>query len=129
MQVKNLLYGELARLLHFSLMKTAIGIVLIVSVVAMVSCRKVDVRTAAITVPGMKTRACAERIIAALGNEQHIAPDRIDVQLDTRTIRVRYDSIRHSVKNLEYTVAKAGFDANDIPADAAAREALPPECR
>jgi len=34
-----------------------------------------------------------------------------------------------ALKNIEYTIAAAGFDANDTRADAGAAAGLPPECR
>jgi hypothetical protein len=42
---------------------------------------------------------------------------------------VRYDTLRQSLKNLEYAVADAGFDANDIPANETVRSNLPEACR
>ena len=54
-----------------------------------------------------------------------------DIVVDpvTRTVRVRYDSLKLSVKNLEFAIAKVGFAANEIPADPGAVKKLPAECR
>lgn len=97
--------------------------------VASYGCRKVDLRTAAIQVPGMKSEECALIVVNALGREQKIKLDNMSVDLQRRMIEVRYDSLRHSLKNLEYTIAKAGFQANEIPADETAQRALPEGCR
>ncbi|MDA0989439.1 MAG: heavy metal-associated domain-containing protein [Verrucomicrobia bacterium] len=93
------------------------------------SCRRQDVRVAAIYVPGMNSQACAERVMAAVGREQNIARESMELDLTSRTLLIHYDSVRHSLKNLEYSIARAGFAANDIPADETARNALPPDCR
>jgi hypothetical protein len=42
---------------------------------------------------------------------------------------VTYDALKLGIKNIEYVIAGAGFDANDTPAPKEAREALPAECR
>lgn len=93
------------------------------------SCRQKDIRVAVIDVPAMKNAACVEHIVKALGREQGVNPNDVTVSLDDRQVEVRYDSLRHSVKNLEFTIAEAGFAANDVPTTDAARAALPPECR
>ena len=110
-------------------MKTRVIIGLVAVLASAVSCRKQDIRTAAIFVPGMRTEACAQRIVVALGRGQNVNPEAIEIDLATRTVRVQYDSIKHSLKNLEFTVAEAGFDANGVPADEEVRRALPAECR
>jgi len=105
-----------------------VGCLLLVAFVT-TSCRQADVRTALITVPEMKNQACANRIITALANEQGIHPSRVTVRLEDRRVEVAYDSLRHSLKNLEFTIADAGFSANDVPVNLKAQAALPPECR
>jgi copper chaperone CopZ len=105
-----------------------VGCLLLVALVT-TSCRQADVRTALITVPEMKNQACANRIITALANEQGIHPSRVTVRLEDRRVEVAYDSLRHSLKNLEFTIADAGFSANDVPVNLKAQAALPPECR
>jgi copper chaperone CopZ len=110
-------------------MKRGAAIILMVLGAAVVSCRQADIRTAAVDVPGMKGRPCAEIIMRALAQEQGVPPERVTVYLDARRLEIRYDSLRHSVKNLEMTIADAGFDANDVPASEEARRRLPAECR
>ncbi len=93
------------------------------------SCRQQDMRTAVIDVPEMHHQMAANRIVFALANQQMIPPARIKVDLERRRLEIRYDSLRHSLKNLEFTIADVGFTANDVPANAAAREALPADWR
>lgn len=103
--------------------------VLLVSVGALVSCRRQDVRTVVISVPEMKNEACVRIVASALVNAQGVNPSWIVPSLERRELEVRYDSVRHSLKNLEFAVADVGFAANDVPANVAAQQALPPECR
>ena len=100
-------------------------------------------RTVTIQVPAMKNSACADRVIEAIGRELYSGPDQdvsrqrirdmlssgeAVVDLTNRSVTVRYDSLRLSLKNLEFAVAEAGFDANNTPASEEAVKALPPEC-
>ena len=110
-------------------MKHRVFFGLMLVVVGVVSCRQADVRTAAIHVPGMKNEACANLIIKALATQQGVYPTQVVVRLEAQTIEVRFDSLTKSLKNLEYCVADAGFDANDIPGKPEAKNALPPDCR
>ena len=96
---------------------------------AVAGCRQADIRSAAIHVPAMKSQACVDRVQKALMAEQALVESQISIDLKSRTVEVRYDSLRHSLKNLEFTIADAGFDANDIPANPDAQKALPAECR
>ncbi|MFT5240713.1 MAG: copper chaperone CopZ [Candidatus Promineifilaceae bacterium] len=92
-------------------------------------CRKRDIRVAAIQVPGMKSEACSKIVLGALAREQGIKGDVIDINIEQRMLEIKYDSLKLSLKNLEYTISRAGFAANEIPADAKAKAALPEGCR
>lgn len=103
---------------------------LVACIVAVAGCRREDVRTVVIRVPGMKNKACAERITQALQETRYgVRMDSLQTNLESRTLILNYDSMLLSLKNIEFVVAKAGFAANEVPADKAAAEKLPPECR
>lgn len=102
---------------------------LLVVATGLASCRRQDVRTVVISVPEMKNEACVARVRTALETVQIVNPAWIVPDVARREVTVRYDSVRHSLKNLEFTIADAGFTANDVPANAIAQQALPPECR
>ena len=106
-------------------------------------CRKQDVRTVTLQVPDMKNQSCAERVLEAvaieLTSDPRVRPDRQSIQavllsgavqpdLRLRTVTVKYDSLKLSLKNLEFAVADIGFAANNTPANEEARKKLPPEC-
>ena len=85
-------------------------------------------RKVEISVPGMTNAACATQIQNAFMTPQGpmqgietIVPD-----LDGRVVTITYDSMKLARKNLEYIIAGAGFDANDVKAKTNAA-ALPPK--
>jgi len=94
-----------------------------------VSCRKQDVRIARIHVPQMSGQACADRVVSVVRRVPGVQADMITIDRERRDVSVPYDSIKLSLKNIEYALAKAGFQANNIPADEKARAALPESCR
>jgi len=102
--------------------------ILLIICAGLCSCRRNDYRTVNIYVPKMKNRACAEVVVNALRRQEGIRSRDIAVDMSSRIVTVRYDSIERSIKNLEYTIADAGFAANEIPATTEAVNALPAEC-
>lgn len=97
--------------------------------VGLCSCRQQDLRTFKIRVPEMHNAACAEVVGRALARVNGVQQESIRIDVGDRSVTLTYDSMVLSLKNIEYAIAQAGFTANDIPADAEARAALPPECR
>ncbi len=93
------------------------------------SCRKQDLRTAAIQVPGLRSHDCVELVVKTLAEKQGIRPSDVAVDMERRLILVKYDSLNLSLKNLEHTIAKAGFEANDVPAYPEGLASLPEGCR
>lgn len=132
------------------IMKKGIYLLMAVLVVSGTSCRRSDVRVVEIHVPEMKNDSCARIVSWAVGNEMsrgithHDAKTQdslrrrrindmlqkgtIKTDIDARILTVEYESLTLAIKNLEYAVAKAGFSANEIPADPKAAKALPAEC-
>ena len=94
-----------------------------------VSCRCEDIRTVTIQVPGMKSPRCIERVVDAVARQQGVQRDKIIPDPVARNVVVTYDSMQLAVKNIEHAIADTGFQANEIPANESAREALPEECR
>jgi copper chaperone CopZ len=92
-----------------------------------VSCRQKDIRTVTITCPQVKNVHCVRLVTEALAKTDGVLADSIKV--DNGRVKVTYDSMKVAIKNLDFIIAEVGFDADDIPANAKAREALPAECR
>ena len=105
-------------------------VVFFAMVLVVASCRKDDVRTVVIRVPGMHNEACVQVIRRALAPAQYgVRMDSIKVDVENRRITLDYDSMKLSLKNIEFMIAKAGFVANEVPADQKAAAALPEVCR
>ena len=92
-----------------------------------VSCRLRDIRTVTIEVPRLRGEECAQRLHRVLAPVNGVDPDAL--RFEPGRVTVTYDSMRLALKNIEHIIAEAGFDANDVPADPAARERLPERCR
>lgn len=99
----------------------------VVAFVFCASCRQQDIREVTIKTPGMKNPACAKIIQDAFVRQAGIVSIRPDFQ--KHEITVTYNSMVIAIKNIEFTIAAAGFDANDTQAPTNAVAALPAECR
>jgi copper chaperone CopZ len=93
---------------------------------ALASCRRNDFRTITIDVPGMKSDARVAIVSNKVRQIQGVQSAPILIDRERRSVTVTYDSLVLSLKNIEATIAEAGFDANDVPAKPAAAKALPP---
>lgn len=105
--------------------KTLLPIMLLI--ICLAGCRKQDMRTVVVAVPNLKNPACAQIIQDAFMRQPGIKAIHPDFQQHTLT--VIYDSMVIARKNIEFTIASAGFDANDIPAKSNAAAALPAACK
>ncbi len=118
-------------------MKRIIFLGILLCICGSTGCRRRDVRTAEIDVPGLKNRKCEEIILKKLLPVAGIMPDikakplrpLIYFDIPRRKVTITYNSMQVAVKNLEHHIASAGFDAGPIPANADAFKNLPPECK
>lgn len=92
-----------------------------------VSCRKYDIRTVVVRVPGLKNQECAKILQDTFLRQPAVRSVQPDLQ--NRTLTITYDSMGIALKNIEFVIAAAGFDANDVQAKPEAVAKLPPECR
>ncbi len=108
-------------------MKVAVLLVLLLSGLAGTSCRQRDIRTTTILCPKVMNEKSSEIVFRALSRTDGVQPD--SIRFESGKVTVTYDSMKVAIKNLEYVIAEAGFDAGEFPADPKAREALPEELR
>ena len=94
-----------------------------------VSCRQHDIRTVIIRVPEIKNKTCEEIVRKALLKTYGIQKNGIQIDAEKRTVTVTYESLHTAIKNIEFAIAEAGFNANEVPANLEAVRKLPPECR
>ena len=102
-------------------------IVVLMVAFGVVACRQVDIRTKTIKVSQMKNAGCEKLVTAALAKTDGVFAEKLEV--GPGQVTVTYDSMKIGLKNLEFAIAAAGFDAGETPADPKARAALPAECR
>ena len=98
----------------------------VVALALAAGCRQKDYRTAKVSVPNVINEACEKRVRDALAPLKGI--DMSLVGVTNGVLYVPYDSMQLGLKNIEHAVKDAGFDANEFPADPAARAKLPKEC-
>jgi len=109
-------------------MKTGrLSLLFLITVFLCASCRQQDVREVVVRTPGLKNQACAKIIQGTFMRQPGVVSIRPDFQ--KRELVVKYNSMVIALKNIEFTIAGAGFDANDTQAQTNAVAALPPECR
>lgn len=89
---------------------------------ACISCRQQDIRTVTITCPQVVGGRSADVVIKALSRTDGVKVD--SIRVEDGKVTVTYDSMKVAIKNLEFTIAEAGFDAGEIPADTKARDAF-----
>lgn len=92
------------------------------------ACRQRDVRVATVKVPEVVNEACEAQVRAALGHLHGLEHKTLVFDRDAGELRVDYDSMQLGMKNIEHAIMAAGFSANELSADPAARAALPAAC-
>jgi copper chaperone CopZ len=86
-----------------------------------------DIRSIVVYVPQMGSPDCSRVVQDALAKMEGVRFTKPD--LAARTVEVTYDALKMGIKNIEFTIADAGFDANTTQASPEARKALPAACR
>lgn len=108
--------------LRFALATALLGIAL-----SSTACFRQDKRTITVAVPQMKSPECYAVIQQALGGVEGIEGSRPNYE--QRTLDVTYNGLKLAIKNVEFVIAGAGFDANNTAAPADAKARLPEGCR
>jgi copper chaperone CopZ len=91
-------------------------------------CFRPDIRTAAIGVPGMTSEDDAKRVRDILEVYRQLGMvGNIETDISNRIVRVTYDSTMVALKNLEFVISYAGYDAGETPARRLAANAEPKE--
>ena len=94
---------------------------LAIALLAAAGCRRTDVRDFTVSIPEM-TPTDAPAIAGALS--QYAGIDKASLKFDTaaKTLSLRYDSMQLAKKNIELSIAQAGFTANGVtPASVGAK--------
>lgn len=84
-------------------------------------------KTIVVQVPQLTASSCTRPIQEALAKVEGVRTAQFDVT--NHTVTVTYNSEKLGIRNVEFTIANAGFKANEVPANETARAKLPEECR
>ncbi len=98
----------------------------LVGSLAVSGCMRQDRRTEAFAVPQMAGPECFRPIQEALKNVEGV--EQVSPDYAARTVAVTYNALKLGIKNVEFIIAGAGFDANTTPGSAEARAKLPAGC-
>ena len=90
-------------------------------------CFRQDRRTITVKVSQLNGPDCLRVIQDAAQKVEGI--EQVAPNYEARTVDVTYNAMKLGIKNIEFIIAGAGFDANETQAPAAARAALPESCR
>lgn len=90
-------------------------------------CFRQDKRTITVKVPQLRSEACLRFVqdaVKPVEGIEHVTPN-----YEQGTLDVTYNAMKLGIRNIEFVIAGAGFDANDTKAPANVRAALPEGCR
>ena len=87
--------------------------VVMLSGIAVIGCRRVDVRDFTVTVPSM-TQEDVSMIQSALSVYGGIDHASLKFDVKSRTVKMKYDSMQLAKKNIEMAIAKIGLEANGV---------------
>ena len=93
------------------------------------ACFRNDIRTVEFDVPQLKSDSCTRFILDVLNSNKVEGVMAVTPNTSTRKLSVTYNSTRLGIKNIEFLIASAGFDANSTMAPAEIKAKLPPECQ
>ncbi len=109
------------------ILRSILALALCAVMLAGPGCFRQDRRTITVNVPQLKGPECLRFIQDAAQKVEGI--EQVSPSYESRTVDVTYNAMKLGIKNIEFIIAGAGFDANNTQAPAAARAALPEGCR
>jgi copper chaperone CopZ len=86
---------------------------LLLAALALTGCRRTDVREFSISIPELKENNVT-KIVNSISVYSGVIKDSIKVDVANRTITLKYDSMQIAKKNIEMSIAEAGFTANGV---------------
>lgn len=107
----------------------------ILAALVLCGCRRTDVRDFEIKVPELTQKNSAGIVNALMAYEGVLdvakrEKNSITVDTVSKTVKVRYDSMKVAKKNLEMAIALAGFEANGVtPESVGAKRASAAEAK
>jgi copper chaperone CopZ len=90
-------------------------------------CFRNDRRVGEFQVPNLTSQECLNYLSGKLRASEGIEDVKAD--FESRTVIVTFDGLKLALKNIEFSIAGAGFDVNDTPANPQAKAGMPASCR
>jgi periplasmic mercuric ion binding protein len=88
---------------------------------------KKPVQTATISTPTVQCEMCKDRIESMLKREDGVQKAVVDFK--KKTTKVTFVKDRTNIENIKTAIANAGYDADDVTAEAEAYKKLPKCCK
>jgi len=109
-------------------MKTTTLFALIIALTALTTsgCFRNDRRTGEFSVPALQSQECLNVLTGKLQAAEGV--EHVEADYSAKTLKVTFNGLKLSLKNIEIIIAEAGFDVNERPALESAKAALPPSC-
>lgn len=102
------------------------GLTLVLAFLAW-GCSRTDAKTTDVRVETAICGMCADKIETAVGGVEGVQS--VTVDLEKHIAHVTYDAGKVNIAAIEDAIIKAGYAANEKPADPAAYEGLPACCK
>lgn len=96
-------------------------------VVGLAGISKAQVKTVTIKIPTVQCESCQQRIENTLARTEGVA--KYTVSYKNKTAKVTFWTDRTNIENVKTAIANAGYDADDVTADAEAYKRLPTCCK
>ena len=114
--------------MRFGFFSFLVAGLLAVGLFAFTSCSsQTEASVAEIKLPTIQCGMCVKTITKALTGVEGV--EKVDVNLEGKTVKVTYQPNKASMAKLEQAVSKAGYDANATKADAKAYAKLAACCK
>lgn len=109
-------------------MKYLLLFVIVIPILFTTACKKEEnLQVATIKTPTIVCDECVKTIKKAVYSLEGIRD--VDVNLDTKTVTVKYVPLQTNQETIEITITRAGYDANDRKRDQEAYDNLPECCK
>ena len=108
-------------------LKNIFPVIFSLALAVAIGCFRQDRRTITVAVPQVKSAECFRHIQDAVKSVDGI--EQVSPNYERGTVDVTYNAMKLGIRNIEFVIAGAGFDANDTKAPADVRAKLPEGCR
>ena len=102
-------------------MKKVLMAAAVLAIAVSSGCRRSDVRDFEVSIPSLAPES-EQTVRNALARFGGVEQDSLAFDRESKTLRLRYDSMQLAKKNIEIAIAKAGLEANGVTPASVGRE-------